>query len=157
MKNKRIILCGKSASGKTFLKDKFKEKGYKVDVSYTSRNKRPGEIEGIDYYFLPKKDFEIAINHVLFYEYIQFNGNYYGTGIKEWVHSDVFIMEPSAINKLSKKDRKHSFIIYMDPSFLVRLFRMLKRKISILSIFKRLHIDYKLFKDFKNFDIKLKN
>ena len=38
--NKRIILCGPTCAGKTYIRDKFREKGYQIDVSYTSRQPR---------------------------------------------------------------------------------------------------------------------
>lgn len=53
-----IILCliGKSASGKTFVRDKLvKEHGYKSLVTFTSRPPRKGEKQDITYHLFPKK------------------------------------------------------------------------------------------------------
>lgn len=59
-----IILCliGKSASGKTFVRDKLvKEHGYKSLVTFTSRPPRKGEKQDITYHFIPQEDFEQKI------------------------------------------------------------------------------------------------
>lgn len=53
MKNKLIILLGGSCSGKTTTEIKLREElGYSSVISCTTREKRPKEIEGIDYYFI---------------------------------------------------------------------------------------------------------
>ena len=44
--NKRIILVGKAGAGKDYFKDFLIEKDYKPSVSYTTRSKRDGEVEG---------------------------------------------------------------------------------------------------------------
>ena len=80
-KNKRIIIVGKAASGKDFLKKKFKEKGFKLDVSYTTRPIRTGEIEGEDYYYKSKEDFQDMVIRNKFYEYVKHGDYYYGTGL----------------------------------------------------------------------------
>ena len=52
--NKRLIICGPTASGKTFLRKRLEDKGFKCDVSYTSREPRPGEVDGVHYHFIGK-------------------------------------------------------------------------------------------------------
>ena len=59
--NKRIILVGPTASGKTLLRKRFEDKGFECDVSYTSRKPRQGEKDGIHYHFRKKKIFEVMI------------------------------------------------------------------------------------------------
>ena len=44
--NKRIIIVGPAAAGKDHLKKKFKERGFELDVSYTTREPREGEVDG---------------------------------------------------------------------------------------------------------------
>jgi len=78
--NKRVILCGPTASGKTFIRSKFAEKGYTYDVSYTSREPRNGEIDGKDYKFISSEEFSNRIFEYKFFEWVNYEGNYYGTG-----------------------------------------------------------------------------
>ncbi len=48
-------------------------------ITTTSRPPRPGNIEGVDYYFISKEDFENKIKNEEFLEYNFYAGNYYGT------------------------------------------------------------------------------
>ena len=83
-----LILVGPSASGKTQIVKILREKyGLNKMVTYTSRTMRPGEKEGIDYFFLTKEEFEKRINEGFFIEYVVYNGNYYGTALSH-VSSD---------------------------------------------------------------------
>ena len=53
-----------------------------VSVSHTTRAPRPGEVEGVHYYFVSKEEFESLIKQDLFLEYAKvFGGNYYGTSL----------------------------------------------------------------------------
>lgn len=77
-----IVLSGPSGVGKgTVRKALFNMKGHNLDysISMTTRNIRPGEIDGKDYYFVSKEEFEQRIKEGKFLEHAQFVGNYYGT------------------------------------------------------------------------------
>ena len=71
-----IAIVGKSGSGKTIISKQLSEKyGIPFVVSYTTRDIRDGEIDGIDHIFLPK-DIDIPDkNDMLAYTY--FGGNHY--------------------------------------------------------------------------------
>lgn len=58
--------------------NKFPDKFY-FSVSYTTRSVHPGEENGIDYYFIKKQQFERMILNDEFLEFIEYNGEYYGT------------------------------------------------------------------------------
>ena len=78
---KLIVITGPSGVGKGTLVQRLLQRHpqVRVSVSATTREPRPGEIDGQDYYFLNKKDFETAIlNHELL-EWAEYAGNYYGT------------------------------------------------------------------------------
>jgi guanylate kinase len=67
-----------------------------VSVSHTTRDARPGEVNGEHYHFVTKDDFEKQIKRGRFYEHAQVFGNYYGTsevGIDEQLAKgfDVFL------------------------------------------------------------------
>ncbi|MFD1901436.1 guanylate kinase [Enterococcus termitis] len=77
-----IVLSGPSGVGKgTVRKAIFdsEENDFQYSVSMTTRNKREGEVEGVDYYFRTKEEFEAMIEAGEMLEYAQYVGNYYGT------------------------------------------------------------------------------
>ncbi|MGL4769024.1 MAG: guanylate kinase [Mycoplasmoidaceae bacterium] len=81
-----IIFSGPSGVGKNTVIDKiiYREKvDLYINISMTTRIKRPHEIDGVDYYFVTKKIFEenIANNQLL--EWAEFAGNFYGSPIKQ--------------------------------------------------------------------------
>lgn len=71
------VLGGPSGAGKLKLaKDYFKDN--KV-VTYTTRQKRDGEVEGVDYKFIPKFKFDRLKDKGFFYETTEYVGDCYGT------------------------------------------------------------------------------
>lgn len=75
-----VVLSGPSGSGKgTVLKEFLKDEDFGLSVSATSRKPRPGDKEGVTYFFKTREEFEEMIKNDEFFEYAQFGGNYYGT------------------------------------------------------------------------------
>lgn len=76
-----ITVSGPSGSGKgTVLGELIKKRDdVKISVSMTTRQKRNGEIDALNYYFVTKDYFEKKINEGGMLEYAQYAGNYYGT------------------------------------------------------------------------------
>ena len=72
------------------MKALMKEYGdsYALSVSATTRNPRPGELDGVDYFFVTKAKFEQMIAEDALIEYAQYVGNYYGTP-KEYVQQQL--------------------------------------------------------------------
>lgn len=154
MANKRIILVGPTASGKTFLRKKLEEKGFHFDVSYTTRKPRDGEEYGVHYNFISEEEFILRVSQDAFYEHVNYNGCRYGTGRYEWNNSDGFIMETAGIKHISPEDRKNSFIIYLNPPVIIRMERMaVERGWGMEEIEERLKTDNKKFKDFNDYDM----
>jgi guanylate kinase len=154
----RIILCGKAASGKDHLRKILEGRGFKYGVSYTTRPPRQGEIDGKDYFFLEESEFKDLIEQGFFYEYVTFNGWYYGTSKDQWYNTDdVFIMTPSGIRKLHAADRKSSFIILIDIPRETRKERLMERKDTADTIERRLDADDRDFDGFVDFDIVINN
>lgn len=154
----RIIICGPTCSGKNILIQRFVDRRFKKDVSYTTRKKRNNEIDGEDYHFINKKGFEELIENGKFYEYVIYKGNYYGTLLDSWKNSEVFIMETDGIESISEEDRKNSFIIYLDISERYRISRMrYERKWNKKDLTERLKFDRKKFYNFSNYDLKITN
>lgn len=156
----RIILVGPTCSGKTFLRKRFESRGFTCDVSYTSREPRKelGEIDGIHYHFISKESFQDKIKEGFFYEWVEYNGNYYGTGFKEWNELPLFIMETDGIKHIKPEDRKDCFIIYLKPAQSERILRMRnERKWTNQEIFKRIQTDKNKFEDFSDYDMIITN
>ena len=76
-----FIISAPSGGGKTTLSkavvNRFNDIFY--SVSYTTRSPRNGEQDGVDYYFIQKKDFEKRIESGHWAEWAEVHGNYYGT------------------------------------------------------------------------------
>lgn len=77
-----IILSGPSGVGKGTVRAKF-QNDPKLNIAYsismTSRTKRVKEVDGVDYFFVTRDQFEQAIKNDELLEYAEFVGNYYGT------------------------------------------------------------------------------
>mgnify|MGYP003177382635 CR=1 FL=1 len=52
---------------------------FEYSVSMTTRQKRPGEVDGVDYFFRTREEFEELIKNGQMLEYAEYVGNYYGT------------------------------------------------------------------------------
>tara|TARA_A100001011_G_scaffold399526_1_gene508613 strand:- start:515 stop:1096 length:582 start_codon:yes stop_codon:yes gene_type:complete len=76
-----VILSSPSGAGKTTISKKIQQKyqNFKISVSHTTRKPRPNEVDGIDYFFIDKEEFEKKITNKEFYEYAKIFDNYYGT------------------------------------------------------------------------------
>ena len=82
-KGAMIVFSSPSGAGKTTLvKLISKNKNYITSVSHTTRFPRVKEKNGIDYFFINSKQFEILINKNEFLEYAKVFDNYYGTSKK---------------------------------------------------------------------------
>ena len=76
-----IVVSGFSGSGKgTIMKELLKQyDNYALSISATTRNPRPGEEDGREYFFKTVEDFEKMIAKEELIEYARYVDNYYGT------------------------------------------------------------------------------
>ncbi len=76
-----LVVSGPAGSGKTTVCDRMLEAYDSLDrvITSTSREPRPGEANGVDYYFFPPEEFKRKIEAGDFYEYAQVHGRYYGS------------------------------------------------------------------------------
>lgn len=122
-----IVIAGPSGVGKGKISKALVEhfNGW-FSVSLTTREKRDGEIEGKDYFYVTKEEFEEKIKDNDFLEYATYNNNYYGTlksKINEKLASkiDVFTeLEVKGARNI-KNIYKDSVLIYILPPSLKEL------------------------------------
>jgi len=154
----RTIICGKSASGKDLLRELLVSKGLKPSISYTTRPLRDGEIQGIDYFFITEDEAEQYIDSNIFHGSVKFNGWFYGTSFDSFENDDIFIMTPKAISKLTMKERRDSYIMFLDLDD-----NTLRERINIRgdmkgdNIDRRFLADKKDFENFTDYDIRISN
>ena len=81
MQKKLFVISGCSGVGKGTVINEFmkRNKDFILSVSCTTRKPRQGEVDGVNYFFITKEQFEKNIQDDKFLEYAQFADNYYGT------------------------------------------------------------------------------
>ncbi len=82
MNKKLFVISGCSGVGKGTVLKEFMARNtedFMLSVSCTTRKPRPGEVDGINYFFMSVEEFQDCIKKDKFLEYAQFAGNYYGT------------------------------------------------------------------------------
>ena len=102
-----VILSGVAGAGKdTIKKELIKRMNNVVSLpSYTSREIRPGDVEGETYCFVSKEEFERMINDGELYEYDVHHNNYYGSSKKllnEKIESGKVIVKDIDVNGTEK-------------------------------------------------------
>ena len=82
-----FIVCAPSGAGKTSLVAELlkADPGVRLSVSYTTRNPRPGEIDGREYHFVTTRKFEEMAAAGAFLESALVHGNHYGTS-QLWIN-----------------------------------------------------------------------
>jgi len=80
-KGTMFVLSSPSGAGKTTLTKKLSENNldFITSISHTTRTPRPNEVNGKDYYFVDKKEFDLHVKKNNFFEYAKIFDNFYGT------------------------------------------------------------------------------
>lgn len=122
-KGKLIVISGASGVGKgTVLGIMMeKRKDLSFSVSATTRPPRPGEIDGVHYYFISREKFEDMIAAGEFLEYDAHAANYYGTpraqAEEKQSHGPVLLdIEPKGAKQVKEKAPDAVLIFIMPPS-----------------------------------------
>lgn len=80
-KTKLLVISGSSGVGKGTVIKSLLEKcpDLNLSISCTTRNKREGEVHGVNYFYLTQEEFDKAVAQDEFLEWAKFSGNCYGT------------------------------------------------------------------------------
>ena len=119
-----IVLSGPSGAGKDSIINELKNyyHNFWLSISMTSRKPRGSEVDGIDYFFVSKEEFEEHIKNNDFLEYATYNDNYYGTPkskIQNFLSQgkDVILeIEIQGALKIKEEFPNAIFIFIMPPS-----------------------------------------
>lgn len=113
-----LILTGKSTTGKDSISDELIKLGYKKLVTYSTRNKRDSDIEGITYNFISISDFLERFSKDFFLEFRYYNTEngicFYGSSKDSYKKADdktFCILTPSGLRKL--KENNIPFISFL--------------------------------------------
>ncbi len=129
-----IVLSGPSGVGKgTVRKSLFEREDHNLvySISMTTRKPREGEVDGKDYFFVSREEFEKRIEEDKFLEYAEFVGNYYGTPVDE-VNKQIelgneVVLEIEVQGALQVREKvKNAIFVFIAPPSLDALYSRLK-------------------------------
>ena len=120
-----LVLSGPSGVGKDTVINELLKKDDKiiVSISMTTRQPRPGEVDGVNYYFVTKEEFEEKIRNNEMLEYAQYGSNYYGTPkepVKAWTDEGMTVIleiEVQGATKIKELQPDVCTMFLMPPSF----------------------------------------
>lgn len=124
-KGQLIVLSGPSGVGKSTVIAELlgQRKGIYFSVSYTTRQPRVGEADGINYNFVSRTEFERMIADQELLEYAEYVNNYYGTSLKmiqEKLNAGIDVLldiEVQGAAKVRARCPEAIFIFIIPPSF----------------------------------------
>lgn len=140
-----IILSGPSGAGKGTLCQELLRQlpDLKYSVSMTTRTSRPGEVDGVHYYFRQKEDFEAMIHGDELLEWAQFCDNYYGTprfAVEQAIQAgqDVILeIEIQGALQVKKRFPQGVFTFIVPPSLDILSERIHKRGTEIEEVIQK--------------------
>ena len=119
-----IVVSAPSGTGKSSICRRLLQAcpGIKFSVSYTTRAPRPGEVNGTEYFFVSRAEFQRRIKQGEFTEWTENFGNLYGTSRKNMQEfllqgNDVLLdIEPRGAKKIKQNFRGGIFVFVLPPS-----------------------------------------
>ena len=162
-----IVLSGPSGVGKgTVRKALFSQPGndFQYSVSMTTRQPRPGEVNGKDYFFVSKEEFEQHIREGQMLEYAKYVDNYYGTPLK-YINDtldegkDVFLeIEVNGAMQVRSKCPDGVFIFLTPPDLMELRQRLIHRGTDSMEVInKRIHKAFGEIQLMQNYDYAVVN
>lgn len=150
-----ILLVGPSGAGKTYVENMLLDRSKRLRklISFTTREKRPGEIDGVDYHFINKEDIEDL--NIL--QQMEIYGNYYGTCVEHLQRGYDHILVvgvdgPQQFIDIFGRLPVLTYFVY--APWYKRLYRLVKRD-GWKKGLKRFTSDIGRFKDFDMTDVEV--
>jgi guanylate kinase len=132
-----IVVSGPSGVGKdTIIKRLLELDGnLQYSVSYTTRQPRIGEVDGVNYRFVSRGGFEELIKQGVFLEHATYDGNLYGTPIAEVVRArdagrDVVLKIDIQGAEQVRERAKDAILVFIAPPSIDELVRRQKQRAS---------------------------
>ena len=130
-----IVLSGPSGAGKGTLCLELlqQQPSLQYSISATTRAPRPGEVDGVNYFFRTREEFETMIENQELLEWAEFCGNFYGTphfAVEQFIQAgkDVILeIEIQGALQVKKRFPQGVFIFIVPPSIDVLSERIHKR------------------------------
>lgn len=145
-----IVLVGQTASGKTAVSKELEKLGYKRVVTTTTRPPRPGEIDGEDYNFIGKADFEILQKTGYFAECSAYNmvcgTHYWGSPTQAYLSNSkqVIVLNPEGVEQIMERGVA-CLVIYLKPPIDILKERAIRRGDDPNEVVRRLENDQPKF------------
>jgi guanylate kinase len=159
MKNEKIILVGKSGSGKDFLLRGLVKMGLKYQPKITTRPIRKSEKQGVEYIFESNEIFEnlLKSNQIKTHQHFLINDCdwFYAITNENFDNHQLFIMTPHEISCLTEEARKQCFVVYLDICEEVRRKRINRRNDNNDSVNRRIEADNQDFLGFSDYDLRI--
>ena len=143
-----IVVSGPSGAGKDTVCNRLvdEQRNVWISISMTSREPRKGEVNGKNYFFITKEEFEEKIKNEEFLEYAVYNNQYYGTPkskIEEKLSNGIdviLVIDIQGALKIKEQIEETLFIFILPPSMEELKKRLIERntetKEKILERFK---------------------
>ena len=142
-----IVLAGASASGKTEVAKLLAKKyGITKIVTTTTRAKRKGEVDGVDYFFVTPERFEEMIREGRFVEYTLYNGQMYGSTKDQIAKDKCVVIDPAGLRSYINLKDDSIVSFFLDADEETRHKRMLSRGDDLEKIKSRIEHDREAFK-----------
>lgn len=123
-----VVLAGASASGKTEVAKLLAKKyGITKVITTTTRPTRHGEINGQDYFFISKEEFEEKIHRGDFVEYTLYNGYMYGSTKDQIASNKCVVIDPAGLRSYIALNDRNIVTFYLEADEKTRRERMVSR------------------------------
>lgn len=145
-----IVLVGQTASGKTAVSKELEKLGYKRLVTCTTRPPRPGEVDGVDYDFISKDDFESLRKYGYFAEWSSYNmvcgTHYWGSPVRCYndYRKGVIVLNPEGVEQIMERGVP-CLVVYLKPPIDILKERAVQRGDDPNEVVRRLENDQPKF------------
>lgn len=151
-----IFVVGRGGVGKDYVVSEIckRVKAAKRAVSYTTREKREGEEEGKNYYYVGKAAFDILNKNGELASVENHMGKQYGFPKSSLSSHNLFIVTPSGVKNLKELTNRPTYTLLVDASDKTIQARLAARDLVWIHKFNH---DKEKFSDFSNYDFKFNN